>query len=318
MSSNRILTRRSFGLDTRVWWIMILLIVLSGGLLGYKLMDKKECKSIEFNMLNQSGTDSAFFTGNLLLFKAVTPEKNITWDFNDNTGLKHGTIVTHQFANEGKYYVKVSVNSACETIHPVIIIKAIIRDSISENIFIIGQDRTLTKKPEKFNCSQPATSYEWSVLGHPELGISSDKTAIFTFLKEDTYTVTLTLNNNGLKKYTKNIKAKEIGIPPPPPPPPSKIQVNASKFKEMFQDVVNGRVFAGNFNQYLCSEGATPVIMNGKKENQMNLIQACGYLNGKRVSKNIIGIGHRAIKIDDVKLSRDDKNCVTMINVMYH
>jgi hypothetical protein len=324
MSSERILTRRSWGLDNRVWQAMIVLVILSGGLLGYRLMDKPKCKAVDFSILNQSCTDSINCAGDMLLFSSLGTEKEVSWDFNDNTGIHEGATITHQFTQEGKYYVRMRVNSSCDTTHTIIIKKKEIIDVSVPEAKIMSNDRTFENVRESFRSSYQGDSYEWSVANHPELGISNDAIAGFKFPNKGTYTIELILNKNLQKKYTKNIVvlgpviSNTGGGGNTTVSTNKKTPISEPTFKEMVQQVVYGKVFAKDFIEYLCSEGATPVIINGKTDDRKNLLQACEYLNGKRVSATKVGLGRRAIKIDAVKLDRDDKLCIRQINITYH
>ena len=60
MNSNRILTRKTFGLDHRVWRVMIVLFVLATGLYSYKLIDKPKCTQVDFK-IKTIDNDSVYF-----------------------------------------------------------------------------------------------------------------------------------------------------------------------------------------------------------------------------------------------------------------
>lgn len=327
MNSNRILTRKVMGLDYRVWRVMILFLVLSAGLLSYKLMDTPKCAPIDFKIKTISDNDSVYYTNDILSFRTLGAEKNVTWDFDDKTGTVEGTFVTHRFATEGKYFIRVTVNSVCEFVKPVTIKKAIVEETDSNKQRIIGNDKTFVRTSETFTCSQSAESYEWKVSEHPEYGNRSGASTTYKFEQAGDYTIELTLNKNRLKKYTKQIKVagipKLINDKPEPPPAtggggsnPSKLIISESTFKEFLEKVISGVYFEDDFDKYLCAEGATPVILNGKKNKQITFSEACKELQ-KRVNKNFTGIGKRAKKIKSVSLNRDAKLCVAYIEINY-
>jgi PKD domain len=328
MKSKRILTRKIAGLDYRVWRVMILVFIIPAGLLGYKLMDKEKCAPIDFKIKAISDNDSVYYTNDILSFRTLAAEKNVTWDFDDKTGIVEGAFVTHRFATDGKYFIRVTVNATCEFVKPVTIKKAIVEETDSNKERITGNDKTFVRTPETFTCSQTAESYEWKVSEHPEYGTRTEATTTYKFEQPGDYTIELTLNKNRLKKYTKSIKVagipKLINDKPEPPPPvtgggrpnPSKIIISESTFKEFLEKVISGVYFEDDFYKYLCAEGATPVIFNAKKNKPVSFSEACKDLQ-KRVSKNFTGIGKRAKKIESVKLIRDAKLCITSIEINY-
>lgn len=331
MNSNRILTRKLMGLDYRVWRVMILFLFLSAGLLSYKLMDTPKCAPIDFKIKTVSDNDSVYYTNDILSFRTLGAEQNVTWDFDDKTPTVEGTFVTHRFATDGKYFIKVTVNSVCEFVKPITIKKAFVEETESNKERIVGNNKTFVRTPETFTCSQTATSYEWNVSEHPEFGTRTGASATYKFEQAGDYIIELTLNKTRLKKYTKQIKVasipKLISDKPQAPPTtgggggggnsnPSKLIISESTFKDFLDKVVEGVYFEDDFDKYLCAEGATPVILNGKKNKQITFSQACKDLP-KRVNKNFMGIGKRAKKIKSVSLNRDAKLCVTSIDINY-
>ena len=96
------------GLDNRVWRVMISMIVLSAGLLNYKLMDNETCRTIPVYVKPISHhDDSTYYTDEIIFFNAPGPERTLTWDFDDNTPAQEGRNVTHRFQAEGNYNVKI-------------------------------------------------------------------------------------------------------------------------------------------------------------------------------------------------------------------
>lgn len=324
MKSTRILTRKTMGLDRRVWRVMIFMLILTSGLLGYKLMDTPKCTPVDFKIKTISDNDSVYYTDEILSFRTVRSEKKITWDFNDNTGTDTGTFITHRFATEGKYYIKVTVNSNCEFVKPITIKKAIPvpTETVGNEAQIIGHDKTFVRISEVYTCSKVADYYEWNISEHPEYGTRTGASATYKFEEPTDYTIELTLNKDRLKRFTKTVKVVSIPtlIPDKPQPVESKnnkILLSEKTFKDYLEKVISGAFFAKDFDKYLCSEGATPVVMNGKAKKKITFTQACEKLNGLRLNKNFTGIGKRAARIKNVRFTLDAKNCITLLEINY-
>ena len=311
------------GLDHRIWRVMILMIVLSGGLLGYKLMDKPDCKPVDFKIKTFSGIDSVYYTEEILSFTALSFAENIKWDFDDGSNAEEGTFVTHRFVKEGKYFIKVTVNSGCEIRHPITITKAIKEET---TLLIKGHDNTIAGVPETFSCLKTANSYEWSVLDHPEYGISKSPTVIYKFKQDDTYTIELVLNNDHVKKYQKTIQvAPRPEVPRGPrdsvlirkPPCTPKKLISEAIFKEYMGLVVLKQYKAADFNEYLGNGGTIPVIINKGKKKLNSFEEACKYLEGRKVSHGPLGAWLRLIEIQAVRVKRDMDNCILSIEIDY-
>lgn len=311
------------GLDYRIWRVMILAFILAAGLMGYKLMDRQKCKPVNFVIKTASINDSVYYTDELLAFTALSNEKDITWDFNDKTAIEQGPLVTHRFKTEGKYYIKVTEKSGCDSVYQITIKKSIVDtvDNVKEKIK--GTDRTFVKADEIFTCLVNATHYEWNIAGHPEFASRNGAATTYKFLQPGNYTIELTLNHDLLKKYRKIVKVIDVGIiPPPPPPPPTllcapKTIISDETFKGFIEKVVIGEYAASDFNDYLGYGGAIPVIINGDKKKPKDFTATCKYLNGKRVKQDPLAVWKRLIKIKSVITNRDKNKCILSIEINY-
>lgn len=321
MSSNSILTRKFMGLDHRVWRVMIIVIVLSGGLLGYKLMDKPECKPVDFKIKTFSGIDSVYYTEEILSFTALSFAENIKWDFDDGSEPEQGTFVTHRYDKEGKYFIKVTVNSGCEIRHPITIKKAIKEET---SLLIKGHDNTIAGVAEPFSCLKTANNYEWSVLDHPEYGIAKTPTVTYKFKQQDTYTIELILNNDHKKKYQKTIQVaarpegprgpKDSVLIPKAQCVPKKL-IGEAIFKEYLAKVVLKQMTAADFTDYLGNGGPFTININNGKKVTNNFEEACKYLAGRRVSQNVLWT--RLITIKNVAVRRNMDGCILSIDITY-
>ncbi|MBK8786671.1 MAG: PKD domain-containing protein [Chitinophagaceae bacterium] len=332
MNIERILTRKTLGLDHRVWRVMILLFVLSIGLFSYTLIDTKKCIPVDFK-IKTIDNDSVFSTDEILSFSSLRFEKNITWDFGDNSPNGTGTFVTHRFAKEGKYFIKVTVNSDCQFVKPITVRKAIVESLTSTNREQIdGHPSTFVGAGETYTSLLSADTYEWSIENHPEYGLLNGQSVNYKFLSPGDFTIKLTLNKDRFKIYRKSVTVVENEKPKQvekidklidydklakiDKEKSVKTAISDLTFKEYLGKVIAGDFFAKDFYDYLCMEGKTHVILNGKADKQVTFEQACAELNGKRRSK-FLGLGKKAVHIKSVRLNKDKANCVTLIEIKY-
>jgi hypothetical protein len=333
MNSERILTRKTLGLDHRVWRTMAVLFILSAGLLSYKLLDTPKCLPVDFK-IKTIDNDTVYYTDEILSFSTLRFEKNVTWDFDDKSPNGTGTFITHRFATEGKYFIKVSVNTDCDLIKPITVKKAV-PQAVGSKEQIEGHASTFVGASETFTCLSKANTYEWSVENHPEYGLLADQSATYRFMEPGDYTLKLTLDKDRYKIYTKSVTVVENEKPKPLLPKADKLMdfdkvqkieklipektysfISEQTFSDYLGKVVDGQFFAKDFDSYLCLEGKTPTIINGKADRQVTFEQACAELNGKHRSR-FLGLGKKAIKIKKVRLNRDKEKCVTLIEIKY-
>ncbi|MEO6718943.1 MAG: hypothetical protein ABIN67_01215 [Ferruginibacter sp.] len=359
MSNYKIFTRRTMGLDNRVWRTMIILGAVSLLLLSYTIIDREDCSPITFDVGSRTHlNDSIYYTNENIAFNSSVSSANLTWDFNDNTDHIFGkAFTTHKFTKEGKYYVTASTRQGCE-FGRLITIKSRPAESsvtsIAKRREVVGTASTFTGREEEFISPALADSfYEWIVLYHPEMGRRETEKAKFQFAIPGKYIIQLTLDHDRIKSYTKQVsveetskpktklpgdvvplikdappipeKEPEVIAPPPVAPPvqnttptvtkPKNIFVADEIFKSHLQSLVEKEKTEADFYKYLCGTGSTPVIVDGKKNEPKTFSWLCQELYG-RTTKPLLG-KRRSVKIETVKLSRDENNCVTRIDVNY-
>jgi hypothetical protein len=333
MNSERILTRKTLGLDHRVWRVMIVLFVLATGLYGYTLIDKPKCVPLDFK-IKTIDNDSVYYTDEILSFSTLRFEKNITWDFGDNSPAGTGTFITHRFATEGKYYIKVTLNADCQSTRPITVKKAVV-ETLEAKENIDGHASTFVGASESFTTLAKADIYEWSVENHPEYALLNGPIANYKFSSPGDFTIKLTLNKDRFKIYRKNVTVVENEKPKvvekidklidydklakldkQEKESSVKTAITELTFSEYLGKVIDGKFFAKDFNDFLCMEGKTPVIINGKADRQVTFEQACAELNGKKRSK-FLGLGKRTIHIKSVRLNKDKQGCISLIEIKY-
>ena len=219
MKTSSIFTRRSMGLDRKVWLVMSIVIILCVGLFSYRLIDKnadKPCLPVTV-MINGviNNRSLTFNMGEMLIFKATTaPGDEITWDFGDNTKIQEGFTTSHQFSKAGIYDIRVLVNKKCDNPAKVNIIKPapIIRDTagnITENI--IGPEVASTGETLKYTTPLQATSIEWNIANNDNYLTRTTRDATFKFGLAGTYVIQLTLDKDRQKRYTKSVVITDAG-----------------------------------------------------------------------------------------------------------
>lgn len=301
MNSYKIYTRKTMGLDNRVWRFMFGIIILAVLLLSYRISDKKKCVSFSFEVrsLGMHSPDT-FYTNEPISFVASVNSKDISWDFNDNSA-GTGPSVTHQFLNEGIFLVTASSNSLCKaekqitiTNHP----KAVVQqpDSIvNGKIYGVTSCKIFTE--QKFAWSGVASSYEWSVPDHESLGTRTGQVATYVFKYPATYTIQVELDHDRTKRHTLEVvvlddqKPKPIQIiqpgpilPYPPRPdtgkhtpvlppiyadstngthPHGPIKIGPLTLLDRLKEVISNGKTVQDFADYGIY-GSTPVFINGK------------------------------------------------------
>jgi len=328
MANSGIYTKKSFGLDKKVWLVMIITILLSLALLAYRMMDTRECTPIEFSIKSlEKHADNSFWIGETLSFTS-TAKDDITWDFGDNTPKAYAASVTHIYLAEGTFTVTLTNGSACDTFQQVIV-KKMVQAPISNVVpgtEISGTTNTVAGRSETFYCTILADNYEWTCTGIN--GTQQGSRVTFPFPVSGTYTVQVTLNHDRNSRFTKEILVHdsvvvkdpaEQTVEPLPAPVVKEYKIISPKlFKIYMEKVVSGEYTVDNFNDFLFMGGKTPVILNGEKDTPLEFAQVCQQLNGKRKSQAILW--KRSIKIKDNVILHTEPNVpehITLIELNY-
>jgi len=322
--SNSIYTRNWGGLDRSVWFVFIAFILIPLGLVGYRLLDKPKCSPVSFTCKSISvDTGYVFPAGETIIFQAYTSSSDISWDFGDQQGGANGQFVEHKYVQPGDYFVNASTGFSCDNRKKITITKAPEDPvkSLGTGNEIKGPTFSITEKENVFSTSLKATAYEWTLVNY-SYPAQTGATAKFVFTEPRAYTIQLMVDNDRSRKYFKQITVKPkptpVGPTPggdPKPPVSSTLVVSPETFKSFMQQVVDEKKFVADFGAYLCSGGATPVILNG--EQGKNFEQVCAELKGKKVRKKILVLDKRKIAITEVKITRGAGDCVTLLEINY-
>ena len=315
------------GLDYRVWRVLLVMVIISLGLLGYRFMEEKKCKpvSISIKSINEH-TDSIFLAGETLTFIALTEANDVSWDFGDHSAKESGQYIKHQYQSNGVFYITASTGKSCEatrqiTIKPITEIQQK-ADKVVTGEEIIGPSSTFTGKEEMFSCMVSANTYDWSIPNYPKM-VRTGPSAKFQFPGANKYIVQVTLDQDRTKRYS-----KEITVEDPPkakvempqkivPLIPGNLQVKKTIkiadniFRGYLEKVVNKEMKVEDFDDYLCDKGDTKTLVNGRLTTFAGL---CEEISGGTRRKLI---GKRKIKIDSAVMRRDGA-CVSSIEVQFH
>lgn len=341
MKASRIFTRQIMGLDYRVFHVILGMIILSIGLLSYRLIDVKKCTPVNFLIKTINiHTDSSYQTGETLSFIASPSSNDITWDFGDNSDKITGQFVTHKFVNTGSFQIKASTGTTCETVQ-VIVIKASTEPTQKGNYQVTGNEivgpvSTVAGSKEAFTCMVAADSYEWSMVNYPKM-IRKGSTANFEFPVAGKFVIQVTLDNDRTKRYTREITvepAEKVSSTMPNIKPllpesmqplpnlvspasetqgPATVKISDAVFTEYLEKVIDKKMTTSEFDKYLCYQGETKVVLNG---DLMNFKELCEEISGKKRRKMIIA--KTRIKIKSAIMRRDNDGCVNIIEVKYH
>jgi len=161
MDSNNIFSRRTFGVNNKVWLTITILAIIAVGILSYTSIEKDNC--VSFNIDVGEGihlNDDYYFIGEKIPFKTSTSSSKITWNFNDSSNeVVAKDFVIHTFTREGQYYVTASTNPGCESIRLITVIdrskEGLVIDTAANAPApqfkeIIGTSSTFTGREEEF------------------------------------------------------------------------------------------------------------------------------------------------------------------------
>lgn len=333
MKAKRIFTRQILGLDYRVFNVILALMIISIGLLSYRLIDAKKCAPVNFLIKTITlHTDSSYSAGETLSFIASANKNEITWDFGDNSAKVTGQYVSHKYLSTGSFTVTAYTGGSCETLQKITVKLPSDFDKSNERVNpgeeIIGPFNTSTGIEESFTCMVAADNYEWSVPNYPKM-LRTGSTAKFTFPAAGKFLVQVTLDRDRTKRYTKEITVEApapVNSPAPgeikklihdavqtlPDPKTVSVKISDAIFAEYLSQVIDKKMTAPDFDKYLCFKGETKVVSNG---DIITFTALCEEISGKKRRKFIIG--KTKIKINSAILRRDNEGCVNIIEVKY-
>ncbi len=211
-NSHSIFTKSRMGLDNRVWLSMIIVLIISASICGFKAITNVNCESFEISTSAiRQGTNNIFYVGETITFSvSVQSNRQLRWDFGDGTPLQPGgKTIQHSFLKENNFTITCILNNKCEQSVLVGIVPTPTKPTTTGTTSftgdaIIGIDTVYVGITAHF--STPITakySYQWSVQTSPNMPIVTTAGADFTFYKEGLQTLGLKIDGN--KSYSKSI-----------------------------------------------------------------------------------------------------------------
>jgi hypothetical protein len=344
MATN-IFTRKRMMLDNNVWLVMLTSVVLSIGLFGYNMANRKDkpCDAIDVYVNGHVNVDKMVFNlGDALTLSVPAGiDDEVVWEFSDGKKEKGASLI-HIFKKEGEYLVKAFVNEKCIYQKKVSIKKPVVelRD-VEGNVLqpIISQDDAKTGEEVLFATQLEAEKYEWFVENNSNFKPQIAAQANFTFKTEGTYTVMLQLNGSVDRRFRKRIivSSKSSSIDTERPTKIIKDEI------EEVTDILN----AEDEKKEETTENKTPAVPKPKPKiieisseilhtylqsficgSEMNFdLYVCAgnatvIVNGKErktFAELLADIKGKKIKINWVEITGKDEatRCITQLNVKY-
>jgi len=209
-----IYTRSRMGIDNKVWLTFLVTVLLSAGLLGFRMATTEPCFDIRLSLKGVVDHPYAhnYFVGESIIFKAAMKQsRDVEWDFGDGSPAVKGAQVTHSFANEGNFLVTATVNGKCMQSVNIHISQMNIPGTAAATIQpadpngIIGKDFASAGELAVFQTEAVAGSYEWVVVGNPAFGVKQGSKVSYSFTEPGTFVIKLKLDNDEAKVYRKTI-----------------------------------------------------------------------------------------------------------------
>ncbi|TWP24068.1 PKD domain-containing protein [Apibacter muscae] len=337
-------------LDIRILLVFIILILFGLFLFLFQLYRHVDCSQIDFEIISERNQ-----VGEVISFKNKTPNAQTSiWDFGDNTKESKEKDPLHKYEKPGVYTVSLQVNGSC-VFQKIIEIKdlgAIIDESRVPKI--IAPESVTVGDPVKFyyNYKGEAFSWEWN-FGESGQTDNTFEFPAYTYSIPGIKRVTLIINGDVkhmgsvdiyvkprklVKTKTDTIHSYEPekdanlfqlpkgspqkdpleeflrripGVPQPNPVQDKIKKANDSiapnisqyQFELLLLDVAKQVKTQEDFAKYTCGNYDFPVVKNSKKI--MPFTQFCEQISNKK------------IKIEALRLTKDNKNCIKGIDITY-
>ena len=207
-----IYTRNKMGIDNRVWLTLLITVLLSVGLFGFKIATTEPCFDVRLSLKGvvEHPFANNYFVGEGIIFKAEMKKgQKVEWDFGDGTAPVEGGKVTHSFNQEGNFLVTAKVNGKCMQSVNVHISQVGIPASVTarpaDPNSIIGKDFAAAGELSIYQTEATAAAYEWTIEGNDVFAPKNGNKVSYSFTEPGTYIVKLKLDNDEAKVYRKTV-----------------------------------------------------------------------------------------------------------------
>lgn len=200
------------GLDNRVWLTLLLTMILSLGLFGFRLATTKPCYEVRLHLKGvvQHQHANEYYAGESIIFTADMKQAGpVEWDFGDGTPVAAGRQVTHSFLSEGRFLITAMVNGRCMQsvnvrISPVALPVAVPVPSAPAGL-IIGKDFAASGELAIYQTEAAAGAYEWTIENNAAFPPRNGNKVSYSFTEPGTYVLKLKLDNDEARIYRKTI-----------------------------------------------------------------------------------------------------------------
>lgn len=237
-----IYTRSRMGIDFRVWLTLLITIILSALLLGFRIATDEVCYKINLDLKGIAAHEqkNTFFVGEKVAFIAgMKDAREVVWDFGDGTAAVTGASVSHNFTQEGNFLVTATVNGKCTESVNLHVSKVILSGKAVNSAgttvadgTVIGKDYATTGELSIYQSAIAGASYEWTIENDAAFPAKNEDKVSYSFTEPGSYVIKLKLDHDENKVYRKTVLVTESPkqsagamvdeLPPLPLPPPPK------------------------------------------------------------------------------------------------
>ncbi|UCA61775.1 PKD domain-containing protein [Chryseobacterium rhizoplanae] len=186
-------------LDSKVFWSILLLLLVSALFLGYQYSQHIDCENANFVVFARE------FSPNKMVefYDKTDGAKNWEWDFGDSTAVDKRQHTLHAYKKPGEYIVTLTINKSC--VHKKLITLTN-HDEHSGDLPLIAAPSVATVgKPVQFNAiKEGGVSWEWN-FGESTRIDATDQAPSHFFNSEGPKKITLVVNGDVQHSATKTI-----------------------------------------------------------------------------------------------------------------
>lgn len=338
--------------DNRIIVVFLVLLIFGAVFWLFQRKDYVDCEDAVFYIIGDKFSTNEVITFNNQSYNAKTWD----WNFGDGSKIEHRQQVMHKYRKEGVYTVTLTINGTCEVQQQIEIknFGAIINQSKVPTIF--SKKIVEVGAPVHFNYEYSGEPYSWE-WSFGESGEMDNTQPDPTYIYQTPGTKNVTLIVNGDVKhiatqrifvkprtlvkrtfkddstkayvYEKDPEAFKLEpgepqidpmeeflekIPLKPSPKNAKKDtivknleiapdVSEDQFELLLMQVANQSKTKDDFGKYTCGNYDIPVVVNGRKLKTFS--EFCKSIKGKE------------IKIEALRLTKDNLNCVDGFSINY-
>lgn len=344
MNTSSIFTKKRLGLDSNVWLVFLLTIVIGSVIVGFRMATPEKPIAFDIAFKGTLNNKDSFRCFEYINFSATAPVGTaITWDFGDKTPQKKGNFIKHSYTREGTYTVTAEVNGKWVQKKNIIVYKVTLVQQTQinkEQIKIIGNTNPRAGEITIFSTNVAAIDYEWSILNDPNFEIKKGLEAGFTFPLAKKYILQLKLDNDREKIITQQINVSQIKVPvsggdrPKPPLPPPTTNEETTKDggttekstiippvvtpppppEKKKPTITSEQAFKNYLQAYVCGRmDYTKLYKYFCEDNKPKVLRDKKFIGFEAFCNEI---GGKKIEITSVNFKKED-DCIVIITVEY-